>query len=83
MAVHAPLTWAGMAIHRAAEIIIAKGKPLAAQALEAAEADIVFTDGAFRVAGTDRLITLLDTAALAREQTDPLDTFTINGPARR
>jgi carbon-monoxide dehydrogenase large subunit len=65
----------GTAIHRAAEIIIAKGKPIAARALEAAEADIDFADGAYRVAGTDRLITLLDTAALARQQNDPLDTY--------
>jgi aerobic carbon-monoxide dehydrogenase large subunit len=65
----------GTAIHRAAEIIIARGTPIAARALEAAEADIVFAEGAYRVAGTDRLITLLDTAALARQQNDPLDTY--------
>ncbi len=65
----------GTAIHRAAEIIIAKGKPIAAHALEAAEADIVFDDGVFRVAGTDRAITLLDTAALGRQRNEPLDTY--------
>ena len=36
----------GTAIWRASDIIIAKGRTLAAQALEAAEADIVFEDGA-------------------------------------
>ncbi|MFO1023864.1 MAG: xanthine dehydrogenase family protein molybdopterin-binding subunit [Acetobacteraceae bacterium] len=66
---------AGTAIHRASEIIINKGKPIAARALEAAEADIVFDNGAYRVAGTDRAITLLDVAALARDENDPLDTY--------
>ncbi len=65
----------GTAIWRASEIIIAKGKTVAARALEAAEADIVFDDGAFRVAGTDRSITLLQTATLARQANDPLDTY--------
>ncbi|WP_158922073.1 xanthine dehydrogenase family protein molybdopterin-binding subunit [Acidisphaera sp. S103] len=55
----------GTAIWRASDIIIAKGRAIAAQALEAAEADIVFEDGLFRVAGTDRVIALLDVAAKA------------------
>lgn len=53
----------GTAIWRAAEIIVEKGRRLAAQALEAAEADIVFQDAAFRVAGTDRVVTLPQLAA--------------------
>ena len=53
----------GTAIWRASDIIIAKGTALAAQALEAAEADIVFENGQFRVTGTDRTIALLDLAA--------------------
>jgi carbon-monoxide dehydrogenase large subunit len=65
----------GTAIWRASDIIIAKGKTIAARALEAAEADIVFDNGAFRVTGTDRAIPLLDTAALARESNEPLDTY--------
>jgi aerobic carbon-monoxide dehydrogenase large subunit len=65
----------GTAIWRASDIIIAKGKPIAALALEAAETDIVFEDGLFRVAGTDRIITLLETAAVARDRGDPLDTY--------
>ena len=44
----------GSAIARAAEKIIAKGKKIAAHLMEASEADVVFEDGAFRVAGTDR-----------------------------
>ena len=65
----------GTAIWRASEIIIAKGKAVAAHALEAAEADIVFDGGQFRVAGTDRAITLLETAIRARERGEPLDTY--------
>jgi len=65
----------GTAIWRAADIIIAKGKAIAARALEAAEADIVFEDGAFRITGTDRMIPLLEIASLARESNEPLDTY--------
>jgi carbon-monoxide dehydrogenase large subunit len=65
----------GTAIWRASDIIIAKGKVVAAHALEAAEADIVFEDGMFRVTGTDRTITLLETASYARARNDPLDTY--------
>jgi len=65
----------GTAMWRASDEIIKKGTALAARALEAAEADIVFDDGAFRVAGTDRAIGILDVAALGRDQGTPLDTF--------
>jgi len=43
----------GVAIARASDAVIAKGKRLAAHTLEAAVDDIEFADGAFRVAGTD------------------------------
>ena len=65
----------GTAIWRAADEIVEKGTRIAAEALEAAEADIVFDDGDFVVAGTDRRIALLDVAALAREAGAPLDTY--------
>ncbi len=65
----------GTAMWRASDEIIVKGTKLAARALEAAEADIAFEDGSFRVAGTDRAIGLLDVAALGREAGAPLDTF--------
>ena len=65
----------GTAIWRAADIIIEKGKRIAAEALEAAEADIRFENGQFVVAGTDRSIDLLRVARLAREAGDPLDTY--------
>ena len=65
----------GTVIWRASDIIISKGKAVAAQALEAAETDIVFEDGLFRVAGTDRSITLLEVASKARGGNAPLDTY--------
>jgi carbon-monoxide dehydrogenase large subunit len=65
----------GTAIFRASEEIVAKGRPIAASMLEAAEADIDFADGAFSVTGTDRSVPLLDVAAKAREAGTPLDTY--------
>ena len=65
----------GTAIWRAADIIIEKGRRIAAEALEAAEADIRFGDGQFVVAGTDRAIDLLRVARFAREAGAPLDTY--------
>jgi carbon-monoxide dehydrogenase large subunit len=44
----------GTAIVKALDKVIAKGKKIAAHLLEAAESDIEFADGEFRVAGTDR-----------------------------
>lgn len=52
----------GTAVVRATEQIIENGKALAAEALEAAEIDIGFADGVFRIAGTDRAIKLTDLA---------------------
>src|SRR5882762_11809832 len=56
-------------------MILEKGRRVAAEALEAAEADIRFEDGRFIVAGTDRAIDLLRVVALARQADDPLDTY--------
>jgi carbon-monoxide dehydrogenase large subunit len=56
-------------------MIIEKGARIAAEALEAAEADIRFSDGDFVVAGTDRRITLLEVALIARAAGAPLDTY--------
>jgi aerobic carbon-monoxide dehydrogenase large subunit len=47
---------AGSALFGAAERIIERGKRIAAHLLEASEIDIVFSEGAFRVAGTDKVI---------------------------
>ncbi len=65
----------GTAIWRAADQIIAKGIRIAADALEAAEADIRFEDGDFIVTGTDRRVSLFDAAAIARAKGVPLDTY--------
>jgi carbon-monoxide dehydrogenase large subunit len=65
----------GTAIWRAADEIIANGTRIAAEALEAAEADIHFADGRFAVSGTDRSLALLEVAAIARAKGTPLDTY--------
>ena len=65
----------GTALYRASDEIIAKGTRIAAEALEAAEADIRFEDGRFVVTGTDRSVALLDVAAIARDKGAPLDTY--------
>jgi carbon-monoxide dehydrogenase large subunit len=65
----------GTAIWRACDEIVAKGTALAAEALEAAEADIRFEGERFVVSGTDRAIGLFEVAALGREKGKPLDTF--------
>jgi carbon-monoxide dehydrogenase large subunit len=56
---------AGTILARASDEIVARGRTLAAQALEAAVADIVYADGRYTVAGTDRSIGLYEVAALA------------------
>jgi carbon-monoxide dehydrogenase large subunit len=55
----------GTALWMAADKGIAKGKKIAARMLEAAEADLVFADGRFAVAGTDRGVALKDVARAA------------------
>ena len=61
---------AGAAIANTCDSIIEKGCILAAHELEAAPADIEFTDGIFRVVGTDREIQLLDLAARVKIMID-------------
>ncbi len=55
----------GSALDRAALKIVAKGKKIAAHLLEAAEADIEFAKGTFRVAGTDRALAFAEVARAA------------------
>lgn len=50
----------GSAIAKAVDKIIEKGKKIAAHALEAAEADIEFVDGTFKVKGTDKKVGIGD-----------------------
>jgi carbon-monoxide dehydrogenase large subunit len=58
----------GSAVHLAAQKILDKAKRIAAHVLEAAVEDVEFADGTFRVAGTDRSITM---AQVARAAVDP------------
>jgi carbon-monoxide dehydrogenase large subunit len=57
-----------------ADKIIAKGKPLAANLLEASAADIDYKDGSFRIVGTDRSVSLFDVAKANKGALD--DEFT-------
>jgi carbon-monoxide dehydrogenase large subunit len=52
----------GCALRRAADAIIEKAKPMAAELLEAAAQDLTFAGGEFRVVGTDRAISLMEVA---------------------
>ncbi len=52
----------GVAIANACEKLIAKGKKIAAHALEAAEGDMEFSDGNFTVAGTDKAMSIGEVA---------------------
>ena len=58
---------AGTATVRAIEAMLVKAKTLAAQALEAAESDIIYRSGLFEVVGTDRMIPLFTLAERAEE----------------
>src|SRR5206468_4310535 len=53
----------GSAVVAAGRRVINDGKALAAEALEAAPADIEYRDGRFRIAGTDRSLALGELAA--------------------
>ena len=56
---------AGTVIVKGVDALLETAKPVAASLLEAAEIDIDFADGGFRVAGTDRRATLYEVARAA------------------
>jgi carbon-monoxide dehydrogenase large subunit len=62
---------------KASDDIIAKGRRIAAHALETDASDIEFLDGKFRIAGTDRALGLFEVAALAQKPGLPED---LRGP---
>jgi len=62
----------GAASQVAAHTVIRKGRALASETLEAAEADIAYDGGTYRVEGTDLVIGLFD---LARRHPGALDTI--------
>jgi carbon-monoxide dehydrogenase large subunit len=55
------------ALLHTADVMLAKGKKAAAILLEASEGDIQYADGQFSVVGTDRRISLFETAERAKE----------------
>ena len=57
----------GGAVVEAVAGVIDKGRRIAAQLLEAAEADIVYGDGFFAIAGTDRRLSLFEVAERAAD----------------
>jgi len=64
---------AGAAIVATADAVVTKGRKVAAGLLEASEGDIQYRNGAFEVVGTDRKVTLFETARRAKEIGEPLD----------
>jgi carbon-monoxide dehydrogenase large subunit len=60
------VTMQGNSINATADIMVARFRPLAEEELEVASADLVFEDGAYSVAGTDRSVTLMALADKAR-----------------
>lgn len=53
----------GTTLQRAADVVIQRGRDLAAERLETSAADIAYRDGAFEIVGTDRRIGLFELAA--------------------
>jgi len=70
----------GVAAMSAADAVIEQGKDAAASLLEAAAADIEYGDGEYRIAGTDRSVSLFQVAqvtqGLSAEHTRTPDAFT-------
>lgn len=58
----------GGAVHNGALSVIEAGKEIAGDLLEAAIDDLEYTDGAYRVSGTDRTVTLFAVAAEAESR---------------
>ena len=57
----------GFALHRAAEMVVAKGRAVAAGLLQADAAELAFAEGRFSVPGSGRAIDLLDVAHAAAD----------------
>ena len=62
------VTTQSSAINGTVEDLVAKMRPLAEEELEVASADLVWEDGRFAVAGTDRTVDLMTLAATARSR---------------
>ena len=57
----------GNTIVHTADVMLAKGKKVASALLEASESDIQYRQGSFEVVGTDRKISLFETAKRAKD----------------
>ena len=66
----------GVAAQVAAGEVIDKGRQAAAQKLEAAASDIEYKDGEFRIAGTDRRVSLFQLGALEATHTRTPEEYT-------
>jgi carbon-monoxide dehydrogenase large subunit len=64
----------GIAVADTVKAVLSKGRRLAAQLLEASEADVIYSGGNFEIAGTDRRVSLLEVARKAKAAGDSLDT---------
>ncbi len=64
---------AGAALVKTVDSLLEKGKKVASHLLEASETDIQYRNGAFEVVGTDRKISLFETARRAKETGETLD----------
>lgn len=73
------LAAAGTATRRAADALVERLTPLAAERLEAAPADLVFEEGAWRVAGTDRGVAFPE--VLARAEAPLEEEALVSAPA--
>jgi carbon-monoxide dehydrogenase large subunit len=62
----------GNALKSAADIIIDKGKKLAADMMEADVGDLEFKDGQYRVSGTDKAMSIVDVAKASYAPMGPL-----------
>jgi carbon-monoxide dehydrogenase large subunit len=65
------VTMQGNSINNAADEVISRFRPLAEEELEVAGADLVFEEGAFRIAGTDRALDLMELSEVARRAGRP------------
>jgi carbon-monoxide dehydrogenase large subunit len=61
---------AGIAMGHATDKVISRGRSIAAHLLEVAEPDVSFADGAYRLTGTDRSVSLYEAARAALERAD-------------
>ncbi len=73
------LALGGVAATRAADEVIEKGRQEASRRLEASVADIEYRDGEFRIAGTDRKLSLFDLDLTASHTHAPADYTYPNG----